>query len=450
MSAPPLPKTSSEILRVNHTRLRRRIIYSMHEGDVKDRLIASVGISRAIAWAERPDMSSNAAWYVCSQLAGLYREIPDVMPPEGAENAAAAIAESGWWQLAQRNQRDTIALNDHFVRVDIDEETGGPAFRLVSPDMVKIEASPLRPSQPLSLKEWIHDPDDPQKWVRLITDPRRRVYMAATPDGVDVSQRVLGGDFSGDRYPFNVDGKPVLNYIGYHAAETGHALDPWSGREVFDGTLSLGVYYTYVGHVVRNVAWAQKWALGAEPLGAGVNDDGTRSEIATDPATLLMLRQSEDAGNPQVGQWTSPVKPTDVLAVAERYERRLVEMALGQAGVSRRESDVRSAMSLAVSRESQREAQRAYAPVFRRSDTRLTSLVSGLMGMPSKGWRIDYKSIPRDAAEMKAELDRQVGQIEAGLLDRVTAYQQLHPGLTRDEAQRAVEEIARINRAYSA
>ena len=126
LSAPPLPKSSAEILRVNHTRLRRRIIYSMHEGDVKDRLIRSVGISRAVAWAERPDMSSNPAWYVATQLAGLYREVPTVMPPNRAEEAAAAIAEAGWWQLAKRNQRDVIAMNDGFVRVDIDPKTNEP------------------------------------------------------------------------------------------------------------------------------------------------------------------------------------------------------------------------------------------------------------------------------------------------------------------------------------
>jgi hypothetical protein len=449
LSPPPLPKEASEILRVEHSRLRRRIIYSMHEGDVKDRLVRSVGISRAVAWAERPDMSSNPAWYVSTQLAGLYREIPEVMPPDGAEEAAAAIAEAGWWQLAQRNQRDTIALNDGFVRVDVDPDTREASFRLVPPDMCKIVASPLRPSQPLALKEWIPDPDDQAKWVRLITDPRSRTYMAATPQGEDVSKRVLGGTFMREDYPFIVDGEPVLPYIAYHAAATGHALDPWTGREVFDGTLSLGVLYTYVGHVVRNVAWAQRWALGVEPAGSGVDADGNRIEVSTDPATLLMLAQSEGAGNPQIGQWNSPVSPTDVLSVAERYERRLVEMALGQTGVSRRESDVRSAMSLAVSRESQREAQRAYTPVFRRSDTRLCALVSGLMGLPTKGWRIRYKAIPRDAAEIKAELDRQVGQIEAGLLDRVTAYQQIHPGLTRAEAERAVADIAQVNRAYS-
>jgi hypothetical protein len=450
LSAPPLPKSSAEILRVNHTRLRRRIIYSMHEGDVKDRLIRSVGISRAVAWAERPDMSSNPAWYVATQLAGLYREVPTVMPPNRAEEAAAAIAEAGWWQLAKRNQRDVIAMNDGFVRVDIDPKTNEPSFRMVPADMVQITASPFRPAQPLAIKEWIRDPDDPDEWIRLVTDSRARKYGAFTPKGVDVSGRVLGGDFMGENYPFIVDGEPVLPYVAYHAAASGHALDPWTGREVFEGTLMLGVLYTYVGHVVRNVAWAQRWAMGVEPLGTGVDSNGKRAEVATDPATLLLLRQMEDSGNPQVGQWTSPVKPTDVLTVAERYERRLVDMALGQTGVSRRESDVRSAMSLAVSREAQREAQRAYAPIFRRSDTRLVGLVSGLMGMPVEGWRIEYKSIPRDAAEIKAELDHQVGQIAAGLLDPITAYQHNHPGLTWEEAERAIEKIAQINRIHAA
>ena len=99
-----------------------------------------------------------------------------------------------------------------------------------------------------------------------------------------------------------------------------------------------------------------------------------------------------------MGQWSAPVDPERLYAAIERYERRLVEMALGNAGVSRRESDVRSAMSLAVSRDAQRDAQRAYEPVFRRSDIRLLKLVAGLL-RPSGG-QVSFKG--RDIAGFDA------------------------------------------------
>jgi len=413
----------------------------MHEQDVRTRIYEAVGVTRANAWSI-VDMTSNPAWYVTSQLAALYRDLPEVTPPEGGEETAAAVAESGYWQLAQRVQRDTIGMNDGFVRVRVDPETGIPSFAIVFADMVEVTTNPLAPSQPLAMREWVPDPDDASKWVRLVTDPRSRTYRAEDADGHDVSARVLGGSFSGEAYPFLVNDAPVLPYVAFHAAESGYALDPYSGREVFEGSLQLGLYYSFFGHILRNAAWGQRWILGAEPAGADVAEDGRRREVITDPASLLVLRQLEEStGQAQVGQFSPSVDPERVLVAIERYERRVVEMALSQVGVTRRESDVRSAMSLAVSREAQRDAQRAYEPVFRRSDLHLLRLVAGLRGDPTDGWRIQYRSIPRDPMEANAEIDRLLKQVGAGLMDEASAYRELHPGLDYDEASAAVAAI---------
>lgn len=444
-SAPPAPRDATEARRVEHTRRRRLIMYSMHQHLVEQRLYRAIGTTRANA-TRIVDMTSNPAWYVNSQLAALYRDIPEVAPPDGGEEAASAILEAGWWQLAQRVQRDTIAYNDCFVRVDIGPD-GAPAFRLVPPDLVEVVASPLAPAQPLAMKEWIPDPDDCTKWVQLVCDPRVRLYQALDDKGNDVTRRVLEGDsFSGDAYPFLVNDKPVLPYVAYHACETGYALDPYSGREVFEGALQLGMYYSLFGHALRQASWAQRWALNAEPAGGDVDESGRRKETVADPATLLVLRQIEESnGQAQVGQSQAPVDPDRLYTAISRYEQRLVEMALSTVGVSRRESDVRSAMSLAVSREAQRDAQRAYEPVFKRSDLRLLRLVAGLRGDPTEGWGIQYKSIQRDPAELAAELARMQGLIASGLLDKVSAYKQLHPGISDADAEAALKQIAETN-----
>lgn len=444
---PPIPENGAEAFRVQHSRLRRRILYSQHKNDVKKRLVQSVGSKRAEKWGMDPDMTSNPAWTVCTQLAALYRKAPDVMAPAGGDDASAAIAEAGFWQLAQRNQRDTIGLNNMLVRVDIDEDDG-PAFQLAHPDLVEVKAHPLRPSKLLQVKHWVQDPRDAEKWVRLEVEPAKRRYQAFDEDDAEVTREVLEGDsFSGDSYPWMVEGNAVMPYVSYRAAETGYALDPYTGSEVFEGALQLGVYYSFFGHILRNAAWAQRWALGVEPLGASTSADGKRSEVTADPATLLLFKLLEGfEGQPTMGQFNTPVDPDQVLKAVERYERRLVDMALGAVGVSRRESDVRSAMSLAVSREAQREAQASYEPMFRRSDLQLLRLVSGLMGGPTAGWRINYFSIPKDAAEIRAEMEQMAGLIEAGLMSRVEAYQKLHLGLTREEAQAALALIESDNR----
>lgn len=451
---PPTPSSAQEAQRVEHAAMRRRVMYGMHKLDVEERLVNALGTTRARA-VRLVDMTANPAWYVCSQLAALYRELPEVLPPDGAEETAFALLESGWWQLAARNQRDTIAFNDQLVRVDLDEETGAPSFRLVPPDLFEVDVHPLRPSQPLAVREWIPDPDDTDKWVMLSTDPRTRTYQALAADRkTDVTERVLGqpgrASFSGEAYPWVIDGQAVLPYVAYHSAVTGFGLDPYTGREVFEGALQLGVYYSFFGHALRQASWAQRWALGAEPMGGDVDEAGRRRDVVADPASVVMLRQIEDATGAQVGQWGAPVDPDRLYAAISRYEQRLVEMALSTVGVSRRESDVRSAMSLAVSREAQREAQRAYEPVFRRSDLQLLRLVAGLRGEPTEGWTIRYRSLPRDHQELDAELDRWLKQLDAGLVDRVTVYRQLHPGVEEAEAQAALARIDAINAARPA
>lgn len=450
---PPLPASPAEALRVQHSRLRRRVVYGQHEEDVRDRLTQAIGTDRARA-TRIVDMTSNPAWYVCSQLSALYREIPEVAPPDGLEDAAAAIAEAGYWQLAQRVQRDTIAFNDLFVRVDIDDD-GAPSFRLVPPDLCEPIFRPLAPSQPVGFAEWLPDPDNRDEWVRLECYPGTRVYRAIDGDGKDVTDRVVGqANLSGDAYPFLIGETPVLPYVAYHAAQSGYGLDPYTGREVFEGALQLGVYYSFFGHALRQASWAQRWAAGLRPAGATTSTDGRRDEVVADPASLLLFDAAEEAGGQaQVGQFTAPVDVDRLFAAIERYERRMVEMALSTVGVSRRESDVRSAMSLAVSREAQREAQRAYEPVFRRSDIRLCRLVAGLRGdvaPAGEDWRINYKSIPKDSAELGAELDQIEKKLAQGLIDKVDAYRELHPGMTRAEAEAALVAIAETNTRLAA
>lgn len=448
-TSPPLPSDQAEAARIEHTRLRRRILYGTHEQDVVERLTKTIGNVRREAWGP-PDMTSNPYLQVWTQLAALYRESPQASPPSGAEDAAAAIAEAGYWTLMQRVQRDTLGLREMLVRVDLDDE-GQPVYRTVPPDMVRVEVNPFRPSEIVAVREWIPDPDNKGEWVVLVVDPRTATYRAENTEGTDVSERVLGGNFEGEAYPWRPEGKPVLPYVLYHAANTGYAFDPYTGREAVEGTLQLSVHYSLYGHILRNAAWAQKYIIGAEPAGLSLADGGQRAEVITDPATALILQPMEgmEGQSPQVGQWTSPVDPRAVIESIQTYERRIVGMALGAAEVTRAEADVRSGYSLAVSRESQREAQRGYEPLFRRSDLKMVRLTAGLMGLPTQGWDIKYHSIPRDPRELKAEMDHLAELITAGLMDKVTAYQQLHPGMAREEAEGAIKAIAETNRRFA-
>lgn len=420
-------------------------MYDLHRPDVQQRIVDRIGAERARAWGA-PHMARNPYLQVWTQIgASQYREVPEVEPPAGAEEVAAAVVESGFWQLAQRLHRDTLAWNENFVRVDLAE--GVPTYRPVFPDLVSVVCNPVRPSQPVAVNEWVQDPENPSKWVRLEVDPRSRVYRAWDDQGTDVSLRVLGGVYVGDAYPWvnPTTNEALLPYVVRHKQETGWMWDPYSGSSVVEGTLNLGVLYTAWEWIMLQASWPQRYVAGVEPAGMDVNSrDG---KVTADPAVILRLMPTEDLnGQPLIGQWANAADPAAFLGAIRDYERDLVETALGGAMVSRTTSDIRSQYSLAVSREAQREAQQVYEPQARRADLQLLSLTAALLGAPTAGWRIRYRPLPRDPSEMQAEMDRMAKLIEAGLLDKVTAYMELHPGMTRDEAEKAVKDIAETNR----
>ncbi len=102
-----------------------------------------------------------------------------------------------------------------------------------------------------------------------------------------------------------------------------------------------------------------------------------------------------------------------------------------------------------------REAQRKWEPQLRAGDLsviRWTSiLINRSVGgsqLPEHGYQIAYQGIPLSPAEKRAEREDITALIEAGLLDRISALQRMSPGMSRLEAERALQEIASINARY--
>jgi hypothetical protein len=445
------PVTGPDQQRCEHQRLRWRLMYGLAEGDIKARLKKAIGHVRQEMWGPI-DMTSNPFQQVWSQAAALYTREPVFRTTELSEDDVAKVAivldDAGYWQLMQRVQRDTLALREMPVFIGQPTDEGRINFRPVPPYLVDVDCKPSDPTQPYKVWEWRQDPEEKTKWVKYCwkVEGDTGSYWVEDSDGQDVSERVLDGDFSGDAYPWMTPEGPILPWVTYHAARTPWFWDPYTGREVVEGTLQLGVLMTHYNHLVQAASWAQRYAFGAEPAGADATEGGETGTVTADPATVTMLRPSDEAVSQAIiGQWSAPGDPQKILASIMTYERRLVDMALGSAQVTRASSDMRSGYSLAVSRESQRELQRSYEPQFRRADQELLQKVAGLLQIRRAKWGIIYHAIPRDPGELRAELDRMVGQIEAGLLDKVTAYQQMHPGLERVEAEKAVAEIERIN-----
>lgn len=472
---PPLPHNPAELLRWQHSRLRRRMLYGAWREDLVQRIEWSIGSVRREAWGV-PDLSSNVFRSAFSSLAVLYDRRPTVTHDnaQAAATVGGLVSAAGLWPLMQRVQRDTLGMREMLIRADVAiAENGQPevSFRPVYPDMVLAEADPSRPDVPVEIYELRlrHDKAGRPRWtydylsVEPGEEPYYRVIAAGQNEhGEDLSLEYLGvaGGLVGEAYPYRrTDGTVYLPYVLYHAAKTGMLFDPFEASELVEGSLNVAVLWTFWGHTVRQASWPQRYAIGvAAPGGSIEGEDSTtlRESIVPDPATVLLFAPSDESMSPQIGQWEAGADPNTLQEAIGNYERRIAAFAgVSASDVMRVAGDPRSGFALAITKEAAREAQRRYEPVFRPVDEALMGIVAALVNsatgtalLPEYGYRVAYASLPPSAEERQSEREHVLGLIGAGLLDRVTAYQQLHPGTTRSDAEAALSEIAAVNARY--
>ena len=423
------------------------MLYSQHEPLLLELLHQRLGPERADAYG-RPDTTANPYLSLWSQIAVMYDAEPCVMAPAGSEPLAEMLAELGWWASMQRTQRDTLGLREMLVRAEADPVDQAVTWRPVFPDLVSVTTSPRRPDVPVRIREWV---DGDLGWELHDTsiDPREgapfhRVYDATGK--VDVTQDRYGRRFEGLAYPYRyTDGTPRLPYTIYHAAKTGFVFDPYTLREVVDGSLILGVLLTFYGHVVQNAAHSQRYMFGVVPHGAQVvgREGVQRTEVVADPATIFTGDLSEGVSAPVVGQWSPPMDPEALLRSIGMYERRLHLLANVQpSDVTRQEADIRSGYSLAVSRESVRAAQAVYQPQFLRGDQDFFSLAAVISNRAfgtsyserGADYRIRYMGLPESPGEVEALAKEIQLELDAGRIGPVTAYRRRYPGKTAEEA----------------
>lgn len=465
MSNPPVPSNAADLARINEQRRRRRLLYSDFERDVIELMQAQLGTVRRSAWG-RPDLTANPYLSISEKVSQLYAEEPSITGPGGHEELLAHLAEVGTWPMMQRVQRDTFGLREMLVRGNV--ERGQLVLTPVFPDMIDHARTSARtPGQPEAITEFVDLGGE--RWARMITDlgdPAKGIPPALYAEDVtgrDVSEEVLGHPrLEGDAYPYrNELGEPILNYVVYHAAETGRLWDYQTLAEVAEGSLNICLLLSYYQHMVRNCSWPQRWAVNVSVGGSEtVTTDGAqgaRREVTTDPATVLILHVDEEGGQPMVGQWQPAGDPEAVLRSVGVYEERIVVLAgLDAPGATKQESDIRSGYSLAVAQDSIRRQQRVFEPMFRRGDLQLIALAAALLNSatgsnyPEAGYRIQYRGLPPSPVEERAEREHVLALLDAGMISPVAAFMRLHPGVTEEEAARQLADIAAARRTFAA
>ena len=459
-AAPILPGTDGK--RGQHTRRREKFLTGRWEDELQEELKRRIGTTRASGMSSA-DMSSNVLQSVCTQLAVLY----DGTVTINDDGLAGVVQRAGLWQLMAYVQRMCIGLNEGIVAI---RATSGdlPQFRYVSPGYVVARSRPDEPDVPVALKELRlkeHPETGELMWVWECWDasPGRPSFHieAAGGDGGDITRLFAEVDGApvdalvGDAYPYRYsDGTPLLPYTVYHHQRSPFLFNAYHNAELVAASLAAAVGWSLYFHALQAASWPQRYMIGCSPAGVGAGDS-QRAQIVTDPATVLHLKADEDSpgGQPVVGQWAAGSDPSMIADSLTKYEARLAaSFGISPSDVQRMGgSAARSGYAISISHSGKRSFQQKLRPNFERGDLDLLSKTAAILNRatgsnyPEDGLTISYQPVPRTEQELEAIRRHVLELLAAGLIDRVEAIMQLHPALSRTEAEQRARDIQALN-----
>lgn len=475
LTAPPAPRSAGDIARWTEGRLRRRLLSGQWKSDLELRLRAHFGVTRRTVMGPK-SLAKNTFRKLCHELAVNYDRVPAVHHVSGelAEVCGrdGLLAKVGIWPMMRRVQTQLIGLREMLLRPDWSYETSRPLVRMVTPDVVVASAHASDPSVPVDVRElrWrVVNGEGMWTWDHLsVADPSAPLYRVLEArldgsDGADLTQAVLGGRFDGPAYPYrwtNGDraGEPFLPYVLYHAMRSGDLWDAYEGQEIVEGSLDVACAYSFLQHCIFRASWPQRWAVGAYVAGAVPRDTSTgpRTEIPSDPSSLLHLEAAPGVQNPQVGQWGAGIEAESLARTVSMLERAVADFdGLDFSHIVHDASaNPWSAEALSITRAGKREAQERYRVELLPADQQVVAQLCCIANIqtdsayPEDGYLIDYQTLPLSADETAARREENADLIAAGRRSVIEAYQVEHPGTTRDEAIQALNRIAADNQKY--
>jgi len=444
----PAPSSHVTMNRWEHTRLRRRMLGGEWTEDLTRRIALEVGTERRDGWGIAKT-TSNPFSQICREQAALYSREPVVRAPKGDVIfgiLADSIRDSGLWSKAQEFQAHVVGLRESFWRVDV-SPSGSVSYRPVWPDLVEARSDAARADQPVEIRELRWREGFGWTWDHLNILGEGAPFYRVEKYGsdLDCTVEVLGQSYEGEAYPYRYsDGVPFLPYCIYHARSLGDRLfHERDLLETVEASLDLAVAYSMLSHVFRDASWPQRYMLGCTPAGGDVSPDGHRRTVVADPATVLILTPDQGfTGQPSVGQWNASASPRELEEVISSIANRVaIEAGLPPADIQRMGGTARSGYAIALSNEGKRAAARRFAPSFQASDEELVGKTAALLNrsggfnLPERGYTVHYQDLPLSPEEASSRRENAISLLNAGLMSRLDAYIELHPGLSRDQAR---------------
>ena len=467
MTRPQMPGRDNQ-RRSRHLADRLLVLESEHTEIAEDWVKGFIPEEVLETWGPL-DLSINPLASICLQLStpGLYGAHPTIDNADpSAIQVELELERSGYWAMMQRVEYYARGLGEVLIKIERVRDDR-VSLRMVMPHDVWVEVDPDDPMTALLLgelrirtnmatgeKEYTWDVYD----IRDPESPRYAIHRAG--QGGEIGEDVTAfyaPDADGEypwRYP---DGSAYIPYVCYHESWTGRYWNPGRMREIYHGTLNVIAYATFTAHAAHSASGSVIIIAGLEPLFST-----TKTETRTGQPTRSLVTQPGMALYHEISGVAQPmvteVGPGANLTmlwefVGEYVNQMLVRMGLESPDGSR----TASGLALSISNRSKREASARLAQSFRRSDIELLSKVGAVMrsigtapDAPVDGYSITYRHPPDSPQEEKERRDSIEWRVASGMMSRIDAYQELHPGTTRDAAIRALRQTAADQRAIDA
>ncbi len=405
------------------------------------------------------DVTNNPLKRIVNEVSTLYAKPP-------VWSFKDAKAGPAWRSILRRGRAGVVfprlnrmvnLLNTAFIYV---RPCGDSlAFKVALPQDVSVIPDPDNPSMPFAAMLREIDPASPgaapvyHRWDRR---PRSEFFGYRK---FDAAQREIRGTALPLPYyddPATKTG-PVIPVVAYHREwPTWSFWDQTSGDDLYELTMMVGMWETWINHLFRTDSARQKYATGLVD---------TTVEQTGGPDTLLSIR-SPDGQPVNVGEFSSQ---SDWDGLGQQVKRKF-ENVLSSRGLvlpdSRTSGDPTSGFALMVRSQGLIQARASQEPSFEVSDLELYRVVAAvwnfeitntahplLVGDPLPAPNVAEPSVKyaayhvgKTAEERAKDLEIAEKMIALGYASPESVYMDENPGVSEEEAR----EIIAKNKAATA
>lgn len=430
------------------------------ENNIRPQIDAFLGPERA-ALVPAVDFSNNALLTAATQLTtpGLYNAAPQVLHKSMAGQVLASEMEQAkYWLWMQRMQFLAVGMGDALLHVSL--VNGKLHFREVPCCAVVVDVASDDPSRLVCFRELrLRDlrPIDEALGFQWCWDvyrlgPEPEFYIESAGANPVRYTNILGlpaEGIKGAAYTWRfADGTPYVPYNHYTTAISGGYWHHNQVRGTTRATIKQMAFATAAGQSAFDSSHST--AIGVDIIlpGAPVTStDGSgvgtipASRVAVLPGTLLAVT-SEENKQGSITQLRPSADLTQLrMWMAGEESALLTRLGLAADDVQFTSANPTSAASLAIRNRAKRMVCDRVKPFFRASDADAFRIAGALLGLPEEGYSFAYQEIPDSPEDEKTKLESEQIELEMGLTSRVILYQRHHPGTSREDAIRALQQI---------